>query len=250
MCSPRARRRRPFGLGSGAATAAPRRRGARAADDVDALDRALQDPMEQLGDARDQRPRAGPRRQLLGVEAAPDHHRHEVGGQRRVPARVGDAERAQQRHAGAVGDVGRPLGPGLLVAARRLVRGEHGGPGGMQVHELADPGGQVVEAGGVRRHQAEPLGQRHHLAAQAAGQRPEHLVLAGEVLVEGRARAAGSLGDRLDPCLREAHLGEDLQGRAQDATLGVTAPLADERVGTEGRSPHDAGVHGLHGELI
>ncbi len=227
------------GRGDGGVPAA----GAAGADDVHSLDRALEDAVEELGHTFDERLGAGVGGSLLGVEAAPDQHRHQVVDQRGVVRCLVDPERAQQGQGRSVRDAARAAGLGLVVAAGGLERGEHRPPRLVQGHELADPLGEVLEAGGVGRDPFQPLGQRHHLLAEPAGQGPEHVVLAGEVLVEGGARAAGALGDQLDPGLGEAGLAEHLERGAEDAALRVGAALAHERVAPERWPPHHARIH-------
>jgi hypothetical protein len=200
--------------------------------------------VQQLGDRLAERPGVGVGGHLLGVEAAADQDRHQVADQRGGGRRVVGVEGPEEGGAGPVGDAGGPPGLGLVAPAGGLEPGEHRRPRFVQRHEPTDPLGEVRDAVAVRRHPLELVGVGDHVPAQLGGERPEHVVLAGEVLVEGRARAAGAGGDQLDAGLGEADLCEAVEGRAEDATPGVRAPHAHQRVAPEGRAPHGARVHG------
>jgi hypothetical protein len=89
---------------------------------------------------------------------------------------------------------------------------------------------------------ARAVAEVDHLVGELAGQLPEHVVLAGEVLVERRSRAPRPLGDQLDAGVVVPDLAEHLEGGVEDPALGVAAPLADERVRPEGGTPHDPGA--------
>ena len=80
------------------------------------------------------------------------------------------------------------------------------------------------------------------LAGHLAGEVAEHVLLAGEVLVEGDPRAPGQLGDAVDAALVVAVLAEDPQGGVEDALLGALAAGADVRVvGERGAPQHGVG---------
>jgi hypothetical protein len=134
--------------------------------------------------------------------------------------------------AGALGAVGVP-------AAGGLKGGEYRGPCLVQVHELADPLGEVGQPGGVGRDARDSGGELHDLLAELAGESPEHVVLAGKILVVGGAGAAGPLGDEFNPGPAETQFPEYLEGGGEYAALGVAAALTDHGIASERRPPPD-----------
>ena len=199
--------------------------------------------MDELGDPVDEGLGAHAARRLLGEEPDPDQHRQQVGDESLVRRGLGQPEGAQERQTGPVGDATRSARLGLVSAGGRLVRREHRGPGLVELDELAQPVGEVRQPLGVGRHRTERVRLADHRLRELGGERPEDVVLAGEVLVEGGARAARAFGDQLHSGFGVAVLGEHLERGAEDATLGVGAPLTDQRVAAERGAASDTGVH-------
>src|SRR5690606_19866552 len=95
------------------------------------------------------------------------------------------------------------------------------------------PAADRVPALGIRGDEPERLGRGAELARHLPRQVAEHVLLAGEVLVERRPRAPGELGDAGDAAPVVALLAEDAQGGVDDPLLGALAPRPDPRVGGE-----------------
>ena len=218
-----------------------------AADDVDAVDRAGEQAVDELGQTPSTSGwRLMPLGRLLGVEAAADEHGDHAGGEPLCcGASRGSTPKARSRAApGAVADVARARASwpswSRLAAWNAANTGAYASWRAMnssiQPVRWATPAASGVTGSSCSASATISL-------AELAGQRPEDVVLAGEVLVERGPRAAGLLGDQLDPGLVEPGPREHLEGGAEDAALGVGAPLAHERVAAERRPPHDAGVH-------
>jgi hypothetical protein len=213
---------------------------------VHTLDRTFEDAVHGAGQAVHEGLAVEAARSLLGVEAAADEDGDDALHEAAVAGVGPHAEGAEQGLAGAVADAAGVAGLGLVAAGGGLVRGEHRGPGLVEVHELLDPPGEVGDAVGVGGDAVELLGQPDHLLGQLRAEGPEDVVLAREVLVERGPGAPGLLGDELDPGLGEAHLGEHLEGGLEDAALRVAAPLAHQGVAPEGGPPDDLAVHREH----
>ena len=109
----------------------------------------------------------------------------------------------------------------------------------VEVGELVEPPDQRGPPGVVGRDRTEPRRHLDHRPADMAGEGPEHVLLAGEVLVEGGPRASRRLGDLLDAAVVVAVLGEHPQRRGQDAALGSGSPLTDDGVVAERRASLD-----------
>ncbi len=211
------------------------RRGRCRAPDVDTVDGPVEQPVDDVCEAVDEAlvlDRAG-RCHGLPVEAAADQDGGHPAGQGLVAAAVAAAEGPQQRGVESGAERGGLLGKRFVVTAGGLEGGEDRRVALVETGEVVDPGHQPLDALGVGADRLEALSQVDQLAAQLPRQLPEHVVLAGEVLVEGRARAPRSLGDQLDPSLAESHLGEDFERGLQDAPLGLRATFADQRVAAE-----------------
>ena len=114
----------------------------------------------------------------------------------------------------------------LMGLLRRFIR-----------NDLAD-----LHASGVK---VRVIGERDDLLAELAGERPEHVVLRFEVLVEGGPRAAGAVRDQLDMRGIEAHLGERFHRRGEDTTARIAPSIPDDRM-PERAAAGDVGVDGLH----
>jgi hypothetical protein len=108
----------------------------------------------------------------------------------------------------------------------------------VDVGVASDPGAQRRPAGVVVGERLERLRRRPHLPSDLAGEVPEHVVLAGEVLVDRHARATGHLGDALQRRALVAVLAEHLQGGVEDPLLRPQPARPDRRVVGVGRPPH------------
>ena len=102
-----------------------------------------------------------------------------------------------------------------------------------------DPRPHRGPAGDVGGQRIQRLGRRAHLPGDLAGEVPEHVLLAGEVLVEGHARAASELGDPVDAAAVVALLTEGTQRGVEDALLRPLPPGPDPGVVGEGGAAHD-----------
>ena len=69
----------------------------------------------------------------------------------------------------------------------------------VHLHELADPPLEPDPPGFARAQRLQGFGQRLHLLGDLGRQRPEELLLVGEVQVEGPVRGVGQLDDVVDP---------------------------------------------------
>ena len=124
-----------------------------------------------------------------------------------------------------------------------------------------NPGAHRVPAFDVGRERVERLGRRAHLAGDLPRQLPEHVFLAGEVLVEGDPRAPGELRDPVDAAAVVALVAEGAQRGVEDALLRALPAGPDLRVVGERRAPDDrdgavgatislvVGHHGLLGQV-
>ncbi len=206
---------------------------------LQAEQRAVHDVGEGVADALGRVGRRGRRPEDAGDVVGPGQalqeqldHRVELAGRQGRGGQPGPDE-GHDALAGADRSAGD-----RLVALRRRLEGLVDGlvalvdlaaPG----HEAAD-GGPAVEVGGDR---PEGLGRGAHLPGDLRRQVPEHVLLAGEVLVEGDPRAAGDGGDAVDAAAVVADLAEDLQGGVEDPLLGPLAPGADVGVVRERGAP-------------
>ncbi len=186
---------------------------------------------------------------------APGHHRRQDGGdvQRAGQTLLRQADDRLQlaRRQGGVDQAGADPGPDALTPARRAHR-HHlvtfgGGREGV-VHRAralvdlgvaADPGPQRRPTGQVGGDRLERLGRGGELASHLPRQLAEHVLLAGEVLVEGDTRASGAGGDAIDAAVLVALLAEHIQGRVEDPLLGPLPAGADPGVVREGGSADD-----------
>ena len=91
----------------------------------------------------------------------------------------------------------------------------------------------------VGRERIEGLGRGAHLPCHLTRQLPEHVFLAGEVLVEGDPRAAGEVRDPIDAAPVVALFTEGAQRRVEDALLRALPAGSDPRVVGERRAPDD-----------
>ena len=209
--------------------------------EVDAHYRAGEEAVHDLGQAVDEASALDDLGEADRVEAAADENgdhpaRQSVG----LSIGVVGAEAVEKRVAQTVTDSTRPAGHRLVVPARCLKGGEHRRVGLMKGGELFQPGGQGRDPLLIRGDVTEPVAKSDHLFAELRCEVPEDVVFAGEVLVEGRARAAGLPSDQLDPSPMEADLGKYRERAGEDAPLCVAASLPDVGVVPEGRAPADA----------
>src|SRR5205823_105237 len=100
----------------------------------------------------------------------------------------------------------------------------------------ADPCPHRLPPVEFRRERIQHLGRRAQLAGDLLGEMPEDVLLAGEVLVEGDARAGSELRDPLDAAAVVSLLTEGLQRGVEDALLRPLPPGPDLGIVGE-RSP-------------
>ncbi len=137
-----------------------------------------------------------------------------------------------------------------IAGHRRLERDEDRFVRVVDLRVALEPAMEGLPPGQVAGDGLQGLGRLVEPPGHPSGEVAEEVLLAGEVLVERRPRAPRQLGDALDPALLVTDLAEHLQGRLEDAHLGLVAPLADHRAVGEGgatddRGPVPVGQHGF-----
>ena len=131
----------------------------------------------------------------------------------------------------------RSAGDRLVALGRRLKGLVDGLIALVDLAVAGHPAAQRRPAVAVRTDRPEGFGRRVHLAGDLAREVPEHVLLAGEVLVEGHPGAPGDLGDAVDAAPVVADLAEDLEGGVEDPLLGALAASPDVGVVRERGAP-------------
>jgi hypothetical protein len=121
-------------------------------------------------------------------------------------------------------------------------RGEHRRVLLVEVGVGRQPVAQGMPARGIGRDLPHAVDDREQLARDLTRELTEEVFLAGEVLVEGRPRAPGRVGDVLDAGRVVADLAEHVERGAQDALLGAGASDADRRFSPNGALLHPDGL--------
>jgi hypothetical protein len=237
---------RPRGRQTGEPGRALRRRLAHRSR-VHAADRTMQQPVDGAGQAVDERRAALPAQPEVPVVRRPEQDRSCDRCQRSpVDAAPVPGVAAEDGLPEALAhDLGCFGGRGL-VPRGRLERHQQRLVVGAQVDDAVEPVAQVGQPAVVWPDLPQVVGEVVHGVCHAPRQLPEDVLLAGEVLVEGGARAAGGLGDELDAGVVEAVLAEHDEGGVEDLAPRGGPSLADQRTVPERRPPdHIWAIHGF-----
>jgi hypothetical protein len=128
-------------------------------------------------------------------------------------------------------------GEGSVSPCRGAEGAEHRLVPVVDVGEAGHPRPQRGPAGGVAGQRGQRLVRRPHLAGPRPGQVAEHVVLAGEVLVDRDPRATGCLADAIERRALVAVLAEHVEGGVEDPLLGAQAAGAQRGVVRVRRPP-------------
>ena len=179
------------------------------------------------------------------VDGAHRHDRGQRGDGRDIREQRGIRSRGDDRGAELVPDAARPREPLGGLAERGGKRVDDRFEFDKYVDQFVEPAFDRLDAGAVGRVRFDRPGDGAEPSGECTREVPEHVVLAREVLVERRARAARDLGDQFDTRRVEAVLAEHLERRVEDRPMGRGAAAADVRAVAVGLPPHH-----LHGARV
>ena len=128
---------------------------------------------------------------------------------------------------------------GIVAVGGELVSVEDRFVPGVDLAVARDPLPQPRPARRVRADGVERFGRRAQLAGDLSHEVPEHVLLAGKVLIEGHARAASERRDPLDAAPVVPLLAERPERGVEDPLLRSLPPRPDLRVVGKRGPPSD-----------